>query len=58
MLQIYHEKGTGSPIYLEIENNIAVGSGVVIHKLKCLNGTTLKWEIALNSKGAAVAGSK
>ncbi|XP_035212178.1 protein HIRA-like [Stegodyphus dumicola] len=54
---IYHDKNSGSPVYLEIENNISVGSGVVIHRLKCLFGTTLKWEIALNNKGAAVAGS-
>ncbi|GIY07833.1 protein HIRA [Caerostris darwini] len=55
---IYHEKTKGTPVYLEIENSITVGSGVVIHRLKCLNGTTLMWEIALNSKGAAVAGSR
>ncbi|KFM70176.1 hypothetical protein X975_05010, partial [Stegodyphus mimosarum] len=52
---IYHDKSSGSPVYLEIENNISVGSGVAIHRLKCLFGTTLKWEIALSSKGAAVA---
>ncbi|XP_055937190.1 protein HIRA-like [Argiope bruennichi] len=55
---IYHEKTSGTPVYLEIENNISVGSGVVIHRLKCLSGTNLKWEIALNSKGAATAGSR
>ncbi|GIX97490.1 protein HIRA [Caerostris extrusa] len=55
---IYHEKTKGTPVYLEIENSISVGSGVVIHRLKCLSGTTLMWEIALNSKGAAVAGSR
>ncbi|GFR01595.1 protein HIRA [Trichonephila clavata] len=55
---IYHEKTSGTPVYLEIENSISVGSGVLIHRLKCLSGTTLMWEIALNSKGAAVAGSR
>ncbi|GFU35751.1 protein HIRA [Nephila pilipes] len=55
---IYHEKTSGTPVYLEIENSISVGSGVLIHRLKCLSGTSLMWEIALNSKGAAVAGSR
>ncbi|XP_042907533.1 protein HIRA [Parasteatoda tepidariorum] len=54
---VYHDKASGEPVYLEIENNISVGSGAVIHRLKCLCGKTVKWEIALNSKGTSVAGS-
>lgn len=53
---MYHEKD-GTAVHLEIENNISAGSGAFIHRLKCVSGNKLNWEVALNSKGCAISGS-
>ncbi|XP_022258852.1 protein HIRA-like, partial [Limulus polyphemus] len=43
---------------LELENNISIGAGLVIHKLKCLSQGGPVWEAILTSRGAGIAGSR
>lgn len=56
-VQVEGSGGEGS-VTLEIENNIAAGPGLLVHRLKRVGAAEMGWELLLSSRGAAVAGSK